>query len=313
MSKAAGGRQATDARLGLTYEVGGGRSAGQSARYVYLKRCEAMQIDLKNFVHSEYHQFLDLLQASAERVVTVDTLPTIRSEQNPLSRPPLASPVWTQQTIPGPKGAPDVEILVINAGQKSSPRPAILHTHGGGFVVGSAKGFLFHLQEIAAALDCVIVSVDYRLAPETPFPGALEDNYAGLKWLFDHAEEMGADRSRIALLGESAGGGHAAMLAIAARDRGEISPIYQALMYPMLDDRTGTTTTVPPHIGAVIWRPDQNRFGWTSLLGKPAGSPDVPYGAVPSRIDDLRGLPPTFISVGSLDLSWTKIWNTSGV
>jgi acetyl esterase/lipase len=103
-------------------------------------------------------------------------------------------------------------------------------------------------------------------------------------------------------MGESAGGGHAAMLAIAARDRGEVPLVYQALIYPMLDDRTGSTRKPPPYIGAVFWTPEENRFGWTSLLGVPAGSARVPNGAVPARIRDLRGLPPAFIGVGSIDL-----------
>ena len=177
-----------------------------------------------------------------------------------------------------------------------------MHVHGGGFVLGDAKTSLSHLQEIAAALDCVIVTVDYRLAPETRFPGSLEDNYAGLRWLYANAASLSADRSRIAVMGESAGGGHAAMLAIAARDRGEIPLIYQALIYPMLDDRTGSIRRKPPYQGMIIWNEQRNRFGWSSLLGVPAGSRRVPYGSVPARIENLRGLPPAFIGVGSIDL-----------
>src|SRR5207302_7809118 len=116
------------------------------------------------------------------------------------------------------------------------------------------------------------------------------------------AAELGVDRSRIAVMGESAGGGHAAMLAIAARDRGEIPLAYQALIYPMLDDRTGSSRKTPPYQGAVIWTPQKNRFGWSSLLGAPAGSAQAPYGAVPARVENLRGLPPAYIGVGSIDL-----------
>jgi acetyl esterase/lipase len=148
----------------------------------------------------------------------------------------------------------------------------------------------------------VIVAVDYRLAPETPFPGSLEDNYAALKWLHDSADSLGVDPSRIALMGASAGGGHAAMLAIAARDRGEVPIAFQLLIYPMLDDRTGSSRHVPPHMGKYIWVPDSNRFGWSSLLGVPAGSRVVPAGAVPARVENLAGLPPVFIGVGSVDL-----------
>src|SRR5205085_5133527 len=137
--------------------------------------------------------------------------------------------------------------------------------------------------------------------PATKFPGSLEDNYAGLKWLFQNAGELGVDTKRIAVMGESAGGGHAAMLAIAARDRGEVPVMYQALIYPMLDDRTGSTRKVPPHIGTIGWTAEQNRNGWTSLLGVPAGAAKVPDGSVPSRLDDVRGLPPAYIGVGAID------------
>jgi acetyl esterase/lipase len=217
--------------------------------------------------------------------------------------PPLAQPAWSERMIPGPAGAPPVRIFVVNAGTADGPaRPAILHTHGGGFIMGDAKSKLRSVQEVAAALDCVIVSVDYRLAPETRFPGSLEDNYIGLKWLHANAGELGVDRSRLAVMGESAGGGHAAMLAIAARDRGEIPLAFQALIYPMLDDRTGSTRKKPPWMGALIWTPEANRFGWSSLLGVAAGSARVPYGSVPARVENLRGLPPAFIGVGSIDL-----------
>ncbi|HEU0113403.1 MAG TPA: alpha/beta hydrolase, partial [Thermomicrobiales bacterium] len=192
-------------------------------------------------------------------------------------------------------------LFVVNASPGSS-KPAILHIHGGGFAFGSAVDAVPALQAEAQALDCVIVSVDYRLAPETPFPGSLEDNYAGLVWLHEHAAELGADPNRIALQGESAGGGHAAMLAIAARDRGGPPVVFQSLVYPMLDDRTGSTRTLPAYIGAFVWTPAFNRLGWTALLGVPAGSDNVPAGAVPARVADLAGLPPAWIGVGSVDL-----------
>lgn len=111
-----------------------------------------------------------------------------------------------------------------------------------------------------------------------------------------------ASIARVVLMGESAGGGHAATLAIAARDRREVPLAGQVLVYPMLDDRTGATRAVAPSIGQIIWRAQDNRDGWTALLGQPAGSATVPNGAVPARVSDLRGLPPTFIGVGSIDL-----------
>jgi acetyl esterase/lipase len=206
-----------------------------------------------------------------------------------------------RREIPGPNGAPDVPIYVIGA-NPAERRPAILHMHGGGFIVGDAAEYLPVLQAQALAIGCVIVSVDYRLAPETPFPGPLEDGYAALKWLYTHCRELGVDPTRIAVQGESAGGGLAAMLAIAARDRAEVPVLFQCLTYPMLDDRTGSTHGVLNHIGTFCWTAKYNRMGWSALLQQPAGSPDVPAGSVPSRVDNLVGLPAAFIWVGSIDL-----------
>ena len=181
-------------------------------------------------------------------------------------------------------------------------RPAILHLHGGGFVAGGAEASLWRTQALARDTGALVVSVEYRLAPETPFPGALADTYAALAWLNASAAELGVDRARIALVGDSAGGGHAAMLALATRDRGEYALAGQALVYPMLDDRTGSTARQQPPQGAVLWNEQRNRFGWGSLLGLPAGSDTVPAGSVPAREQDLARLPPTWIGVGSIDL-----------
>jgi acetyl esterase/lipase len=174
--------------------------------------------------------------------------------------------------------------------------PAILHIHGGGYVLGGAQEAVPDLEKIARELDCIAVTVDYRLAPDTPFPGSLEDNYSALRWLWNSAAQLGIDTKRIAVMGESAGGGHAAMLAIAVRDRREFNLATQILIYPMLDDRTGSSRSVPPQIGTFIWKRASNQFGWSSLLGQAAGGSTVPYGSVPSRLSDLSRLPPTFIA-----------------
>lgn len=214
---------------------------------------------------------------------------------------PAATPRIEQHVVRGSAGSPDVRVLVINA-DGSRRRPAIVFMHGGGFVCGSVARSAPALQQVARDHDCMVVSVDYRLAPETRHPGALEDNYAALKWVHEYAGALGVDRSRIVLMGESAGAGHAAMLAIAARDRAEVPVAFQLLIYPMLDDRTGSTHHLPAHFGAFAWNPASNRFGWSALLGVPAGSDTVPDGAVPARVKDLAGLPPAYISVGSIDL-----------
>jgi len=256
------------------------------------------------FVNPEFRPLVGPLLALSAKpaIASLEALQAARNSPLFPSPPPSAITPWESRTVPGPAGNPDVQIYVINAGQKDKPRPAILDIHGGGFIVGTARSTIASLQEIAHTLDCVIVTVEYRLAPETRFPGSLEDNYAALKWLYAHAEELGADRGRIAVSGGSAGGGHAAMLAIAARDRGEVPLIFQALTYPMLDDRTGSTVHKPRQQGAIMWKPGSNRFGWSALLGVPAGSAHVPAGSVPARVKDLKGLPSTFIGVGSIDL-----------
>lgn len=216
--------------------------------------------------------------------------------------PEFKSPNLQRRVVPGAKGSPDVAVNVINASDQKPNRPAILYIHGGGYVLGNAEEYLQELEKIALELDCVVVSPDYRLAPETAFPGALEDNYAALRWLWNSAAQLGVDTKRIAVMGVSAGGGHAAMLAIAVRDRKEFSLAAQILIYPMLDDRTGSSRAVPSHIGTYIWNTASNRFGWSSLLGQPAGGSSVPHGSVPSRVTDLSRLPPTFIGTGSIDL-----------
>lgn len=241
-----------------------------------------------------------LEMAKTQPPFTRENLPKLRAPF-PFSGKPLDSVPWEKRLIPVGMGQPDVAIYVINA-KPGASRPAILHTHGGGFVTGTADQSVRDLQELCAKLDCAAVSVDYRLAPETTYAGSIEDNYAGLKWLHAHAAEIGADPAKIALMGESAGGGHAALLAITARDRGEVPVCFQCLIYPMLDDRTGSTRMPPPHVGAIGWTGASNRFGWESFLGTRPGLARAPKGAVPARVADLSGLPPAFIGVGTIDL-----------
>ncbi|OYU34454.1 MAG: alpha/beta hydrolase [Novosphingobium sp. PASSN1] len=246
-------------------------------------------------------ELIEAVKALPDFTVTAQSLPLVRKRPPfPTAPAPALQPQF--RTIPGSRGAPDVRVMVIDGTDGKSASPAYLHMHGGGFVGGRVDQYPAAYQALAAACGCLIVSVDYRLAPEVRFPGALEDNYAALRWLHGHAAELGIDPSRIAIGGESAGGGHAAMLAIAARDRGEFPISFQMLIYPMLDDRTGSTLSVPPHVGRFIWNTASNRFGWGALLGQSPGLNKVPNGSVPARLEDLAGLPPTFISVGGLDL-----------
>lgn len=197
---------------------------------------------------------------------------------------------------------PDVPLFLYRPAHREGPLPCIYHIHGGGFVGGAAAPLEPIHRMMAHDLECAILSVDYRLAPETPYPGPLEDCYAGLSWLFAHAEKIGIDSARIGLMGESAGGGLAAGLALLARDRAGNSLAFQHLIYPMLDDRTCAAADPHPHAGDYIWTPHNNRYGWRAYLGCEPGSPDVPVYAAPARAEDLEGLPPTFICTGSLDL-----------
>jgi acetyl esterase len=183
-------------------------------------------------------------------------------------------------------------------------RPAILELHGGGFVLGEASISDAQNRALADAHDAVVVAVDYRLAPECPFPGPLEDCYTGLAWLFAHAEELGIDTNRVILLGASAGGGLAAALALLVRDRGEYPLAAQFLIYPMLDCRTGTDDDPyeNPVTGEYGWRRADNRYGWQAMRGNaPIKDSDLGYFS-PALADGLEGLAPAFIAVGTLDL-----------
>ncbi len=201
----------------------------------------------------------------------------------------------------GASGASDVRLWIVDPAPLEKGKPVLLHMHGGGFMMPDPM-LQPRIQGIATDCECVVVSVDYRLAPETRYPGALEDNYAALKWVHAHAAELGIDRSRIAVGGESAGGGHAASLALHARKRKEVPIVFQLLLYPQLDDRTGSTHPASPAIGNFIWNAKSNRLAWSSLLGVPAGSSQVPAAAVPARAASVAGLPPTWIGVGAIDL-----------
>ncbi|MCB2059572.1 MAG: alpha/beta hydrolase [Novosphingobium sp.] len=220
------------------------------------------------------------------------------------AQPPRPDVPYTEHFVPRlgcPSDPGEVRVYAVNA-KPDEAGPGILHIHGGGFTASTAANSLPMVQGIALELDVPIVTVDYRLAPETTYAGSLEDNYSALLWAVANAGQLGIDPSRIAVLGESAGGGHAALLTLAARDRSEVQLAYQALVYPMLDDRAGTSRQLPEHVGYFGWNPEANRFGWESFLGMAPGGEDVPAAAVPARVDDLTGLPPAFICCGALDL-----------
>ncbi|WNG24704.1 alpha/beta hydrolase [Cystobacter fuscus] len=256
----------------------------------------------RHLVDPELLPVLDMFPALT---LTREALPQQRAmgAQSLFAAPKVVVPEveTVERRVPGPAGAPEVRVLVYKPRAAGERRPALLHIHGGGYILGSPDMSDARNVLLAKQLDCVIVSVDYRLAPETPFPGPVEDCYAALKWLHANADGLGVDTRRIAIGGESAGGGLAAALGLLARDRGEIPILFQWLLCPMLDDRTVVRDT-SPLMGEFVWTRASNRFGWTSLLGREPGGEGISPYAAPARAESLAGLPPTFLNVGSLDL-----------
>lgn len=246
----------------------------------------------------------DLLELIPTVELSEKILPAIRAKGIPFPLDPrtVEAVNLSERIVPGPSGAPDVGVAVYTPRNSKGQLPCIFHIHGGGFVRGSAAELSPVHRKLALEANCVIVSVDYRLAPETRFPGAIEDCYAALGWVFANAQELGVDVQHLGVMGESAGGGLAAALALLVRDRGEYKLSFQHLIYPMLDDRTCITADPHPHTGHFIWTPQSNAFGWTSLLGVSPGSAGVSQYAAAARADSLAGLPPTYIATGGLDL-----------
>jgi acetyl esterase/lipase len=178
---------------------------------------------------------------------------------------------------------------------------AVVYLHGGGMILPMLPVYDPAMRAYAAASGVSMLLVDYRVAPEHPHPTPVEDCYTGLVWLAEHCEELGIDPARIAVMGDSAGGGLAAGVALLARDRGGPALAQQILIYPMLDDRTvEPDPQLPPEY--LVWNYDDNRTGWGALLGDAAGGSDVSPYAAPARATDLAGLPDTFIDVGDLDI-----------
>jgi len=179
--------------------------------------------------------------------------------------------------------------------------PGLYWVHGGGLVLGEVADSDPWCTEIAEELNLVVASVEYRVAPEFTYPIPLEDCYAGLAWFFGQAASLGIDSSRIAIAGASAGGGLAAAMAMLARDRQQVSPCFQLLTSPMLDDRNETRSS---HLitDTRLWNREANRAAWNAYLGGNAGADDVPAYAAPGRATDLSGLPPAIITVGDFDL-----------
>ena len=211
-----------------------------------------------------------------------------------------AGVVFEDRTVPGPPGDPDVPVRVYRTEGSSTGdvRPAVLYIHGGGFCFGSIE--FEHLGAMGAtrATDAVVVSVEYRLAPEHPFPAGIEDCYAALQWLDAEADVLGVDRDRIAVMGQSAGGGLSAGLALMARDRGGPKLCFQVLGMPELDHRL-ETASMRDFVDTPLWNRPNAIMSWRCYVGEGPGEVS-PY-ASPSIAEDLSGLPPAFVSTMEFD------------
>ncbi len=214
-------------------------------------------------------------------------------------RPPLPEGVTTvDRTVPGVDGN-EIPVRVYSPTRDGAAVPAVLYIHGGGFVVGDLDTEHANAMSTADALGVVAVSVDYRLAPEHPFPAGVEDCYSVLTWLAAEADSLGVDPQRIAVFGQSAGGGLAAGLALMARDRGGPALGFQVLGIPELDDRLETPSMVA-FTDTPMWNRPSAERSWRYYLGEGANGETSPY-AAPARAEDLSGLPPAYVSTCEYD------------
>ncbi len=244
-------------------------------------------------LHHEIEPLRDLIP-----IRDFDTVPLEVIRANPL--------------VPPPALGDDVERIdhVVDAGlgvvvrvhrpkAVEGPLPCLFSIHGGGYIAGSYEGDDAKFDRWCPALGIVGVAVEYRLAPETPYPGPLEDCYRALSWVFAHADELGIDPARVGITGVSAGGGLCAALALLVRDRGELAVQFQLLDCPMIDDRQTTPSSRLDEL--LIWSRHANEFGWRAYLGDLYGGDAVPYYAAAARADDLAGLPEAYVCVGGAD------------
>ena len=260
-------------------------------------------MNTKHLVDPELAQAL----AGAPRLApTAESLPALRASMvgYRAAAPPAPAEVTVEERfLPRPDGSA-LRVLVYVPAAAPTRTGGLLWLHPGGMVMGFAEMNEPQNRFLAHYLSCVVVSVDYRLAPEHPYPAGLEDGYQALRWLHEAAAELRFPSARIAVAGESGGGSLAAALTLLARDNGGPALSAQFLQYPMLDDRTGTAADPDPmpYAGEFVWTRADNRFAWGAVLGYAPGALNSPTYAAPARVENLAGLPFTYLLVGALDL-----------
>jgi acetyl esterase/lipase len=256
----------------------------------------------RDLIDPDVREPLDLLQQAIPG--GFNTIPDIVVRRATVSQmlasmeiPPNPNVRSEDRAVPGPEGAPDISVRIYRPVDATGTLPGVYFIHGGGMVLGNIEGENAVAEEICEQVGAVVVSVEYRLAPETPYPAPVEDCYAGLLWMAAHATELGFDPDRLAVYGGSAGGGLTIATVMLARDRGGPAIKFQMPIYPMIDDRNETASCHEiTDIG--LWDRAGNVEAWKWYLGD--GKADQ-Y-AAPARAEDLSGLPPTFIDVGTVDL-----------
>ncbi|WP_150239803.1 alpha/beta hydrolase [Nocardiopsis quinghaiensis] len=273
---------------------------------------------------SELAAALAVFREEVPYQLTPDMIPALRERQAHQAPGPEADLTLdgayteTEHHAPGHDGA-DVPLLVWRPAGATEPVGALYWVHGGGMIAGTHRGAeIPGLLLTARELGLALVSVDYRLAPEHPHPTPVEDCYAGLGWAAENTAGLGIDPQRLVVGGVSAGGGLAAATALLARDRGGPALRGQLLVCPMLDDRNDSVSA-EQMAGAGVWDKVANATGWGALLGEAAGGPDVSPYAAPARAQDLSGLPPAFLDVGSAETFRdevvdyaSRIWKAGG-
>ncbi len=268
---------------------------------------------------------LEAMSAIEQPPLTEESLPLVREGGNALF-PPAAEavrglPVSAEElVIPGPADGPALEITVFRpSAPTGAALPILVNFHGGGMIVGHRSWEHGRVIDLVARHGVIGVNVEYRLAPEHPFPEGVEDNYAAVRWVSEHAAELGGDPERIVVMGGSAGGGFAAAVSLMARDRGGPALAGQLLICPMLDNTNSTVSSLQ-YDGIGTWQRDANLLAWRCVLGEElAYSSDAPAYAAPSRATDLSGLPPAFVEVGAAEMFRdedvdyaNRIWATGG-
>lgn len=268
----------------------------------------------------ELEAVLDAFGPEVPRTITLEMIPALRKRPNFPGFATLVAETGADEEVrivPGHNGD-DIAVSVFRRPGAATPSPAIYYIHGGGMVAGDRLRGLHSYLPFIASHSVKIVTVEYRLAPEFSDPYPVEDSYAGLMWTVEHAAELGIDPSRILVVGTSAGGGLAAGVGLLARDRKGPTLCGQLLAGPMLDDRCLTPSS-HQFQGIGVWDRASNMTAWKALLGDRQGTDNVSIYAAPGRAEDLSGLPPTYLEVGSVEVfrdevtSYaSKLWEAGG-